>query len=114
MLYPSLEEVQNLAETYNTIPVFFTIPADHRTPVSIFSALSAKEENAFLLESVNNGTQWDRYSFIGFHPEREFKANGAQLQIMENGNSQTVAEEKPFQYLQNLLDKVHSPKVERH
>ncbi len=112
MLYPSLEEVKKLAETYNTIPVFFTIPADHRTPVSIFSALSAKEENAFLLESVNNGTQWDRYSFIGFHPEREFRANGAQLQIIQNGDSQTITEAKPFQYLQNLLDKVNSPKVE--
>ena len=43
MLYPTLEEVQRLAAQYQTVPVFFTFPTDHRTPISIFTALSQGE-----------------------------------------------------------------------
>ena len=112
MLYPSLDTVRQLAAQYNTIPVFFTFPADHRTPISIFTALSHGEENAFLLESVSNGSQWDRYSFIGFHPEREIKASGASLQIIDAAGSETLTEEKPFAFLQALLNEKSSPRFE--
>lgn len=112
MLFPSLDEVQQAAAQYQTIPVFFTFPADHRTPISLFTALSRGEETAFLLESVNNGTQWDRYSFVGFHPVREIRAAGTQLQITEHGESRTVTQEQPFTYLQELLDTQTSPKFE--
>ena len=112
MLYPSLDTVRELSAQYKAVPVFFTIPADHRTPISIFSALSQGEENAFLLESVNNGTQWDRYSFIGFHPAKEFKASGASLQVTDRKGSETFTEEQPFAYLQAHLDARTSPKFE--
>lgn len=112
MLFPSLEEVKQLASQYTTIPVFFTFPADHRTPISIYTALSAGEENAFLLESVNNGTQWDRYSFIGFHPVQEIRTQGTQMRITTNGVSETVTETDPFRKLQALLDARISPKFE--
>ncbi|MBR1554698.1 MAG: anthranilate synthase component I [Oscillospiraceae bacterium] len=112
MLFPSLEEVKKLAESYTAIPVFFTFPADHRTPISIYTALSEGEENAFLLESVNNGTQWDRYSFIGFHPAQEIRTHGAQMQISVSGTAETVTEENPFSKLQTILDARTSPKFE--
>lgn len=112
MLYPSLETVRELSAQYNTIPVFFTFPADHRTPISIFTALSQNEDNAFLLESVNNGSQWDRYSFIGFHPEREFKAFGASMQVTDASGSETQTIDHPFPFLQAQLDAQTSPKFE--
>ena len=114
MLYPSIDEVRELLKAYTTVPVFFTLPADHRTPISIFTALSQGEDNAFLLESVNNGTQWDRYSFIGFHPVKEIRGHGTSLQITENGASRTVVEPEPFRYLQGLLDAQTSPKIEEY
>ena len=112
MLFPSLEEVRKLASEYTDIPVFSAFPADHRTPISIYTALSEGEENAFLLESVNNGTQWDRYSFIGFHPVQEIRAEGSQLHITENGTSETITEQNPFGKLQSLLNRRTSPKFE--
>lgn len=112
MLYPTLDTVRELSAQYNTIPVFFTFPADHRTPISIFNALSHGEETAFLLESVNNGTQWDRYSFIGFHPQREVKAFGSSLQVTDSTGSRTVTQDDPFGYLQGLLDQCNSPKFD--
>ena len=114
MLYPSIDEVRELLKAYTTVPVFFTLPADHRTPISIFTPLSQGEDNAFLLESVNNGTQWDRYSFIGFHPVKEIRGHGTSLQITENGTSRTVVEPEPFHYLQGLLDAQTSPKIEEY
>ena len=112
MLFPTLDEVRSLAAQYRTVPVSFTFPADHRTPISIFTALSQGEETAFLLESVNNGTQWDRYSFVGVRPRTEYRANGATLQITEDGVSRTVTETAPFAYLQAQLDASTSPKLE--
>ncbi len=112
MLFPSLEEVRRLSAQYNTIPVFFTCPADHRTPISLFSALSAGEENAFLLESVNNGTQWDRYSFIGFHPVKEIYAYGSRFSIRENGCITEYSSDTLFDCLQDLLAQRSSPKIE--
>ena len=114
MLYPTIDEVRELLKSYTTVPVFFTLPADHRTPISIFTALSQGEDNAFLLESVNNGTQWDRYSFIGFHPVKEIRGHGTSLQVTENGASRTVVEPEPFRYLQGLLDAQTSPKIEEY
>ncbi|MBD5143298.1 MAG: anthranilate synthase component I [Ruminococcus sp.] len=112
MLFPSLEEVKQLALSYTTIPVFFTFPADHRTPISIYIALSAKEENSFLLESVTDGTQWDRYSFIGFHPVQEIYTQGTQMHIITKNLHETITESNPFQKLQLLLDTRTSPKFE--
>jgi len=112
MLFPSLEEVKKLSSAYTRIPVFFVFPADHRTPISIYTALAEGEENAFLLESVNNGTQWDRYSFIGFHPVQEVRAEGSQLHITANGHQETFIESNPFPKLQELLNQRTSPKFE--
>ncbi len=112
MLFPSLEEVKTLAGQYTTIPVFFTFPADHRTPVSIYTALAEKEENAFLLESVSNGTQWDRYSFIGFHPVQEIRSQGTQMHILTEQHHETITEENPFRKLQAMLEQRTSPKFD--
>ncbi|MBQ8928165.1 MAG: anthranilate synthase component I [Oscillospiraceae bacterium] len=110
MLYPSLEEVKRLAGQFDTIPVFYRFPADHRTPIGIYLALSQGEDTAFLLESVNNGTQWDRYSFIGFGPAQEISAQGANLTVTKDGVSETRTEAEPFRFLQGLLDASRSPK----
>ena len=104
--------MKQLSKQYTAIPVFYTFPADHKTPISIYTALAEGEENSFLLESVNNGTQWDRYSFIGFHPSQEIRTYGGLMQIMENGVHETVTEEQPFRKIQELLDKRTSPKFE--
>ncbi|MDE5753331.1 MAG: chorismate-binding protein, partial [Oscillospiraceae bacterium] len=112
MLFPSLEKVTELASQYTRIPVFYTFPADHRTPISIYSALSAGEETAFLLESINNGTQWDRYSFIGFHPVQEIRTKGSEMQIVKAHTCEKLTVSDPFEILQSVLNAETSPKFE--
>jgi len=63
-LRPSLEEVRILARDHDLIPVVAEVLADCDTPVSALLRLGA-EPPAFLLESVEGGERWARYSFLG-------------------------------------------------
>lgn len=89
MLKPSLEEVKALAKQYNTIPVFYEFSADNQTPLNIYTAFSGMSRNSFIFESVSNGVQWDRYSFIGFAPKQEIRISGKQAEIGRKRNADT-------------------------
>ena len=69
--HPSREEFERLAAEYPIVPVWREVIADLETPVSAFSKLAAGiggGRHAFLLESVEGGERWGRYSFIGVDP----------------------------------------------
>lgn len=68
MQLPSLEEYRELAREYDLIPVCHELLADLETPVSVLRRF-AESPNAFLLESIEGGETWGRYSFIGVEPE---------------------------------------------
>ncbi|RCX12959.1 chorismate binding enzyme [Anaerobacterium chartisolvens] len=67
MFYPDLENVKILAEKYNVIPVAMEVYADMETPISLFKRFE-DSSFCFLLESVEGGEKWARYSFIGRTP----------------------------------------------
>jgi anthranilate synthase component 1 len=67
-MYPDLKEYLKLASEYTVIPVYEEIIADTETPVSVLSRFIA-DQNVFLLESMEGGEKWGRYSFIGVRPE---------------------------------------------
>lgn len=67
-MYPSKEEYIELAKEYDLIPVYREILADTETAVSVLQRF-ADCENVFLLESMEGGETWGRYSFIGIDPE---------------------------------------------
>jgi len=69
MFYPQKDEYLKYAEEGNDIvPVYTEILADMETPVSVLQHFS-ECENAFLLESMEGGENWGRYSFVGIDPE---------------------------------------------
>lgn len=61
----SLEDFEKYAQSYNVIPVWRTILADHETPLSVYRKLAGDRSGTFLLESAEHGGVWSRYSFIG-------------------------------------------------
>jgi anthranilate synthase component 1 len=73
-MYPSKEEYIELAKEYDLIPVYREILADTETPVSVLQRF-ADRENVFLLESMEGGETWGRYSFIGIDPELMLEAD---------------------------------------
>ncbi len=78
MIRPSLEEFESLAARGNLIPVVREILADHDTPLSLFRRLD-DDRTSFLLESVEGGEKWGRFSFIGSGARAEFRARGVQV-----------------------------------
>ena len=71
--YPDPAAYEKLAAEYDLIPVCKEILADTETPVSVLGRF-ADSENAFLLESMEGGETWGRYSFVGVDPELLFEA----------------------------------------
>lgn len=83
MVHPDLEEFRALSRTGNLIPVYREILADMDTPVSAFLKLGGSP--AFLLESVEGGEKWARYSFLGARPSKVIVGRGRKIEIRENG-----------------------------
>jgi anthranilate synthase component 1 len=81
MLHPSFEEFSRKAREGNLIPVYREILADMETPVSAFRKIDSGKY-AFLLESVEGGEKWGRYSFLGSNPGFIFRAKGSQAEVI--------------------------------
>ena len=64
---PGPEEFRQLAARHSVVPVWTEILADLETPVAAFAKLVG-EDDGFLLESVEHGERWSRYSFVGRNP----------------------------------------------
>lgn len=79
---PSREEFIALANNGNRIPVFKEILGDLETPLSAFIKVADNQPNAFLLESVEGGERWARYSFIGLEPELLFRSKGKTAELI--------------------------------
>lgn len=58
------EEFKRLAAEGNLIPLYQEILADYETPVSALTKID-HGPSAYLLESVEGGENWARYSFLG-------------------------------------------------
>ena len=108
MLYPTLNEVEELLKDYQMVPVFYEVLADYMTPIRMFQALRKEGTPCFMLESVENKDQWGRYSFIGINPKSEIKISGKELEV--DGVKQE--EEFKMSYLSDLIKKYKSPVME--
>jgi anthranilate synthase component 1 len=64
---PDHSQFEALAATHTLIPVSLELLGDRETPVSVFERL-AGDGDGFLLESVEGGERWGRWSFVGWNP----------------------------------------------
>ncbi len=90
MHYPDIAEFRRLAEKGNLIPVYREILADTFTPVTAFLRLGGRP--SFLLESVEGGEKWARYSFIGSRPSKVLRGRGRTVEVIEDQNAPVVIE----------------------
>lgn len=77
---PSREEFRSLATAHGVVPVWSEVLADRHTPVGVFLALVG-DEPGFLLESVEHGERWARFSFVGVRPRAEIALVGGKVQV---------------------------------
>ena len=90
----TFNKFQDLARGCTTVPVYKRILADLLTPVAAWVHLSQKAEYAFLLESVEKGNQYSRYSYVGINPQKILMHNNGKTTITENGK--TIDIDTPF------------------
>jgi anthranilate synthase component 1 len=77
---PGLEGFRARAAAHRIVPVWRELVADTLTPVGTFlSIVGAGTSPGFLLESVEGGERWGRYSFVGRNPLATVSARGAQV-----------------------------------
>jgi anthranilate synthase component I len=102
MPYPKIEEFRQLAEKGNLIPVYKEILADTYTPVTAFLKLGGSP--SFLLESVEGGEKWARYSFLGSRPAKVIKGRGNTLEVIEGQRPSRVFEtDNPIDWIKKEI-----------
>ncbi|HTM18440.1 MAG TPA: anthranilate synthase component I [Terracidiphilus sp.] len=89
-IQPSRKDFIALAKKHTLVPVYHTLTADLETPVSAFLRAAWQERESFLLESVENGEQVGRYTFIGINPYKRIVARGRQIDITEAGRTTRI------------------------
>jgi len=91
-----------LAEDYDVIPVRTTVMGDTETPVSVFAALAGSAGTAFLLESVEGGDRWARWSFVGWDPLFTLLADDDGVRLI--GDGPDLGDRDPLAALEHVVE----------
>ncbi len=109
---PALADFKKIAQEGDLIPIYTEILADMETPVSAFKKLR-KDNYSFLLESVQGGEKWARYSFIGFEPALIFRSKGQKVELIKNGKTERIIESSyPLDVLRDIMNNYRIVEVE--
>ncbi len=102
MVSPDLATYEMLYNDHDVVPVFREMSVDYDTPVSLFDKV-ASGDYAFLLESLEGGERWGRYSFIGFRPFLLVKIRGRKIFLEDRDGSRVQEVGNPLDFLHGLM-----------
>ena len=105
---PSRAEFANLARDHRIIPVSTELVADTLTPVGVFLSAVGSDEG-FLLESVEGGERWGRYSFVGRAPLATMTSIEGQIQ--RSGEDFGVDGDGILSILESLMEAITTPEI---
>ncbi len=117
MIVTTFEQFKEKTKQGNLVPVYKEILADLNTPVSAYLKMGGGDYS-FLLESVEGGEKWARYSFIGFDPVLIVNTRGKKITFFteEGEESRDISEKNPLKELKAILKKykpVEDPELPR-
>lgn len=69
-----------LGQQYTVVPVWTELLADVETPVGVCTKLVGEGEG-FLLESVEHGERWARFSFVGRAPSAQLELRDGVVEL---------------------------------
>ncbi len=108
---PDRQSFHDLAKNHSVIPVWRELLADLTTPVSLF-ARCVGEGEGFLLESVDRGESWGRWSFIGRNPLLTLTSR-SQIVSVEGALPEGIdINNGILKALEDLLERYQSPQIE--
>lgn len=112
-IIPSCEQINLLAANYNMIPVSKEIYADVITPITLLRRISQHSKNYFLLESIEGGETWGRYSFLGFQPIMRVTCKDGVVTISEKQvPDRNISTVKPYDVLRSIMNEYSAPRIE--
>ena len=106
------EEFLRLAAAgYNRIPLARETLADFDTPLSIYLKL-ADQPNSYLLESVQGGEKWGRYSIIGLPCRTVLRVHEHQIRVTQDGVEIEAHEsEDPLAFVEAFKARYNVPTI---
>jgi anthranilate synthase component 1 len=97
------------AQGYNRIPLVVETFADLDTPLSLYLKL-ANQPFSYLLESVQGGERFGRYSIIGLPAKTRIVANGRKVEVLQNGQVvESVQDVNPLDFVKAYQAKFKVP-----
>ena len=87
------------------------VAADLETPVSAFLKLAGPSGPAFLLESVEHGERWGRFSFVGRRPSAVLVVRGSEVSVEGEVPSAVPRDRGALAAVEALLGAYRSPAV---
>jgi len=110
MIKPTLDEAKKLAAGHTVVPIAMEIYSDIRTPMEILKALKSQGENAFILESVENGDSWGRYTFLGYNPSMIVTGTRGAV-VVKTAFDEKLNVGNPHELLKDIVSKYKSPHI---
>ncbi|MEZ5244353.1 MAG: anthranilate synthase component I [Acidimicrobiales bacterium] len=108
---PEIDEFRRLAADHRVVPVWREVLADLTTPVAAFARVVGDGEG-FLLESVEGGDRWSRWSFIGRRPHGTLVSKGGTLRIEGDFGIDIPSDQGILAALELLLDHYRAPEID--
>jgi len=97
-----------LATQHTVVPVWRELSADTLTPVAAFLRVVG-ESPGFLLESVEGGERWGRFSFVGRRPSATIVARGTELSVEGRLRGAVPLDRGVLEALEAILGAYRSP-----
>lgn len=110
-MYPDCNEILRLAPEYDIIPICREIYADVITPITLLRKIAAISKRYYLLESIEGGEKWGRYSFLGFDPLMRVSCSCGKVVIEQDREERTVETEKPLEIIREIMKQYKAPKI---
>jgi len=106
------EQFQSLArQGYNHIPVTREVLADLETPLSTYLKL-ANGPYSYLLESVQGGEKWGRYSIIGLPCSTVLRVSGHEVSLLkDNVVTETATTDDPLAWIEDFQARYRAPEL---
>lgn len=108
---PSREEFHRLAADHTVVPVWRELLADLVTPVAAFARVVG-DEPGFLLESVEHGERWSRWSFVGRNPLATLTSKDGALTVEGELHPDIPTDQGILAAVEALLAHHRSPQLE--
>lgn len=99
------EEFNQLVQQgYNRIPMVLETFADLDTPLSIYLKL-ANQPYSYLLESVQGGERFGRFSFVGLPATMRIEARNNTITLVDHDDSEVIKVDDTLAFIQSYLSK---------